>query len=45
MIIENVSTPDEEKNILRKLIGKRIKNISAWDETDFEYDFVWTLYI
>ena len=45
MIIENVSTPDEEKNILRKLIGKRIKNISAWDETDFEYDFVWLLYI
>ena len=45
MIIENVFIPDDEKNMLKKLIGKRIKTISALDESDFEYDFVWTLYI
>ena len=45
MIIENVFIPDDEKNILRKLIGKKIEKISAWEETDFEYDFVWLLYI
>ena len=27
------------------MIGKKIKKISAWEETDFEYDFVWLLYI
>ena len=48
MIIENVFIPDEEKNILRKLIGKRILSISALPKSNFTTDIddaVWVLYI
>ena len=44
MIIENVSTPDEEKNILRKLIGKRILSISSPAETKFTFKMIDSMY-
>ena len=44
MIIEHLFIPPEEKNILRKLIGKRILTISSPAETKFTFEMIDSMY-
>lgn len=45
IITENILIPNEEINLLKNILGKKMVKISSADPTDFLTDFVWTLYL